>query len=56
MSATDEILISFLETQAITRARAEELIAKNQAALQLIAAQVSEAETVLLQASLTPDA
>lgn len=56
MSAIDEILIAFLGTQAITRARAEELIAKDPNSItELINAQVSEAETALMAASLVPD-
>lgn len=52
----DEVLIAFLGTQAITRARAEELIAKDPSSIhELINAQVSEAQTVLLQASLVLD-
>lgn len=54
--AVDEILISYLLTQGITRARAVELIAKDPSSIQeLINAQITEAEQVLLVASLVPD-
>ena len=55
-AAVNEILISFLETQGITRPRAVELIAKDPNAIsEAIAGQITQAQTALLQAALTPD-
>lgn len=51
--AIDEILISLLETNGVTRARAQQLIAEDPGTIsELISAQVSGAETQLMQASL----
>lgn len=55
-TAITEILIANLESQSIPRARAVELVAKDPGTIvELITAQVNEAQTTLLQASLTPD-
>lgn len=56
MEAVTDVLIAYLQTQAITRDRALELIAKDPGSItELINAQITDAEALLLAASLVPD-